>query len=49
MIPDFDTYAEYRLRGEDPECTALRLHLPDETARRYEQDLRQIRERNAAA
>jgi hypothetical protein len=48
MIPDFDTYAEYRLRGEDPECTALRLRLPDETARKFEADLARIRERNQA-
>jgi hypothetical protein len=49
MIPDFDLYAEYRLRGEDPECTALRLRLPDETARQYETDLRTIRERSTPA
>ena len=48
MIPDFDTYAEYRLRGEDPECTALRLHLNDTTARKFEADLRKIREGNPA-
>ena len=49
MIPDFELYAEYRLRGEDPECAALRMHLSDTEASQYEAELRQIRERNAAA
>ena len=49
MIRDFDQYAEYRLRGEDPECTALRLHLDGETARQYETGLNAIRERSTPA
>ena len=49
MIPDFDTYAEYRIRGEDPESAALRLRLDGETARQYETDLRKIRERSTPA
>ena len=49
MIRDFDQYAEYRLRGEYPECTALRLRLDGETARQYETDLNQLRARSTPA
>lgn len=44
-----ERYAEYRTRGEDRQCAALRVGIRPRTARRYESELRQVRERTAAA
>jgi hypothetical protein len=44
----FGRYAEYRQRGEDRECAALRIPVSPRTARRYEAELRQRREGRAA-
>jgi hypothetical protein len=44
-----ERYAEYRIRGEDQACAALRVPVSPRTARRYEQDLRKIRERSTTA
>jgi hypothetical protein len=38
-----DLYAEYVAKGEPPECAALRVHVSRRTARRYEAELRKIR------
>lgn len=38
-----ETYAEYRLRGEDPACAALRVRVSPRTGRRYEAALRRAR------
>lgn len=43
-----ERYAEYRTWGEPPVCAALRVNVSPRTARRYEADLRKIREGNPA-
>ena len=45
----FGRYAEYRLRGEDRECAALRIPVSPRTARRYEAELRRIQEARTPA
>ena len=42
-------YALYRAKGEDQECAALRVRISRRTARRYEAELRQMREARTAA
>ena len=37
-----DLYAEYRAKGEDPECAALRIGVKPRTARRYEAEMKLI-------
>lgn len=43
-----DTYAEYRLRGEDQQCAALRVGVSPRTARRYESALRRAQQEAGA-
>jgi hypothetical protein len=45
----FADYAEWRMWGEDPECAALRVGVSRRTARRYDAELRQMREAGTAA
>lgn len=45
----FGRYAEYRAKGEDQACAALRVGVKPRTARRYEAELRRIQEVKAAA
>jgi hypothetical protein len=44
-----DCYAEYLAKGEDRRCAALRLGISERTARRYDAELRHLREARPAA
>jgi hypothetical protein len=45
----FGDYCQYRHRGEDEVCTALRMHLSETDASEFEASFRQAREGRAAA
>ena len=44
-----EDYAELRAWGETLECAALRLHISERTAWRYEAELKRMREASVAA
>ena len=50
ITPDtFDCYAEYRQRGEDAECSALRLRLAGTDPGEYERAYQRSQEARKAA
>lgn len=44
-----DTYAEWRMWGEDPECARLRVGVSERTARRYEARMKQNQQARSSA